>query len=489
MTLKGYRKLVSALLLALIVGGSALLIYRPARAVLSTAAGESDHYLPEKGLPLAEHGRVFVKSRRRGDVDSRLVVVIAGAETTFGKRACATYNPWNCFYEELGDDSNDLTFAGGPSPKPEVPVTPSPWDTDWIPSDHQAVAARIDSILAGSGLAGQGGTILNCALTLRDGLHQEVSPGLNPAFALAMFRKEAEFAKPSSIARRQHNPGNIRCKGGTVPLYGARRCQNGFGVYDTMADGIKAYFWLLNAEYKPGGVISRNCQDIACIITAYCPPSECDTTRYIAQVMEWTEQYQSQLSKEPLDALVLNAPVYDVVLPEEVAKITLEVQNAGTIPWRPAEHYALKAVGELREGVPNILPLEREVSPGETATWSLRFHVTGGWGLRRYNFRMHLEDAPFGPSLTIYVFILPEQLADMEERIRERIDEWQRRGEKEIEELFQEILHSIEEELERRLQSWLQEQLGKLERFLSELCVGPMALLLGVVVLWAERRR
>ena len=163
-------------------------------------------------------------------------------------------------------------------------TAPSPWDIGWIPADSEAVASRIDSILVGTGLSGHGAAILQLA--------QEY--GVNPAFALAMFRKEAEFAKQGSIAYSQNNPGNIICGGGTTPLYGATGCGVRFGTYDTMADGIRAYFWLLNSEYKPGR--KYDCEDIPCIITVYCPPSDCDTARYVEQVVDWTILYKNLLS-------------------------------------------------------------------------------------------------------------------------------------------------------------------------------------------------
>jgi hypothetical protein len=67
---------------------------------------------------------------------------------------------------------------------------PLPWDTSWLPSDSQHTVGRMDSILSGTGLDGKGEVILANA----------VECGVNPAFALAMFRKEASFARPDSRA-------------------------------------------------------------------------------------------------------------------------------------------------------------------------------------------------------------------------------------------------------------------------------------------------
>ena len=186
-----------------------------------------------------------------------------------------------------------------PAPTVTLPAAlsggPDPWDVSWLPGDHQQVIAAINAIITSpdtggspnAGLQGYGETILNYALASIEG-----NPaGVNPAFALAMFRKEANFAT-NGAAASNNNPGNITCAGG----YGAIRCNGRFGVYASMGDGIKAYFWLLQAEYKPGGAISRNCPDISCIIRAYAPSSENNTQQYIDQVTAWTKDFQNRIA-------------------------------------------------------------------------------------------------------------------------------------------------------------------------------------------------
>jgi hypothetical protein len=186
------------------------------------------------------------------------------------------------------------------APQPAGPSSgPNPWDVGWLPSDRDRVVTAINAIIVSpetggsprAGLKDYGATILKYSLESVEG-----NPaGVNPAFALAMFRKEANFATYGA-APANNNPGNIVCAGGTRPLYGATRCNGRFGVYASMEAGIKAYFWLLQAEYKPGGAISRNCPDIPCIIRAYAPASENDTERYIVQVTDWTRDFQNRIA-------------------------------------------------------------------------------------------------------------------------------------------------------------------------------------------------
>ncbi len=169
---------------------------------------------------------------------------------------------------------------------------PQPWDTSWLPEDQELVVGYINNIISGTGMENTGSAILQDAFTY----------GVNPAFALAMFRKEASFAKVGTIAYANNNPGNIIATGGCRGLVAGSACNgnygeistNGrFGVYSTMQDGVSAYFMLLNREYKPG--TKRNCEDINCIINAYAPPPENNTSLYIQQITGWTKDYQQKL--------------------------------------------------------------------------------------------------------------------------------------------------------------------------------------------------
>ena len=198
--------------------------------------------------------------------------------------------------------------------EPTCPATSLPWDMSWVPSDSQNVIEHINTILEGSGLAGEGAAILSSSKKY----------GVNPAFALAMFSKEASFAKSNTSAYLNNNPGNIIATGECIGLadgtpckgyYGETSTDGRFGKYSNMADGIKAYFMLLASEYKPD--TKRGCEDIACIISVYAPSSENDTATYIEQVTGWTQQYECQMVGLTGPAILgaqAPAPVIDVTV-------------------------------------------------------------------------------------------------------------------------------------------------------------------------------
>lgn len=60
----------------------------------SVSAASLDRYLQSKGSPLAGNGAAFLESGVEHEVDPRLVVAIAGAESYFGIQTCAPFNAW-----------------------------------------------------------------------------------------------------------------------------------------------------------------------------------------------------------------------------------------------------------------------------------------------------------------------------------------------------------------------------------------------------------
>lgn len=58
------------------------------------SAESIDRYLESKGSPLAGSGAAFLQSGVEHEVDPRLVVAIAGAESFFGVTTCAAHNAW-----------------------------------------------------------------------------------------------------------------------------------------------------------------------------------------------------------------------------------------------------------------------------------------------------------------------------------------------------------------------------------------------------------
>ena len=70
-------------------------------------------YLTKKKSDLAGAADKFVEEGRTWNVDPRLIMAIAGAETTFAKHLCGKNNAWNWFHKKTCKPSEFATFEEG----------------------------------------------------------------------------------------------------------------------------------------------------------------------------------------------------------------------------------------------------------------------------------------------------------------------------------------------------------------------------------------
>lgn len=160
-------------------------------------------------------------------------------------------------------------LGGGTTPvNPTNPTTPA----------TTVSGARIDDILRGTNLAGQGDLIAR--------LSQQYN--IPAELALAMFRKEASFSSDGSLADRNNNPGNIRFVG----QEGATRGAGGFARWNSVGEGIEAYFGLLDRGYR--SFIDN--RDWAGLVNKYAPPVENNSTQYTQQITQWMNDYRQRLN-------------------------------------------------------------------------------------------------------------------------------------------------------------------------------------------------
>jgi hypothetical protein len=83
--------------------------YSPA----SPTPAQIDDFLTRKNSPLAGIGTALSGFARDYDVDPRLVVAIAGAETTFGQHQCTDNNAWNWFHRRTCPASSFTSYQEG----------------------------------------------------------------------------------------------------------------------------------------------------------------------------------------------------------------------------------------------------------------------------------------------------------------------------------------------------------------------------------------
>lgn len=143
-----------------------------------------------------------------------------------------------------------------------------------------AKAAKIDQILKGTGLAGQGAHIV--AMSKKYNVPAEL--------ALAMFRKEASFMTAGS-AVKNNNPGNLRFAEWEKQFGG--QPNGSFAKFPDAKSGVEAYFRLLGGPaYRD--FIDRG--DYKGLINKYAPPTENDSGLYHKQVLQWMQEYKAKIS-------------------------------------------------------------------------------------------------------------------------------------------------------------------------------------------------
>jgi len=89
---------IGVFLTAFLAAGDAALASGLEYSPASPNAAQIDDFLNGKRSPLAGIGAALTGFARDYDIDPRLVIAIAGAETTFGLHQCTANNAWNWFH-------------------------------------------------------------------------------------------------------------------------------------------------------------------------------------------------------------------------------------------------------------------------------------------------------------------------------------------------------------------------------------------------------
>ncbi len=177
-------------------------------------------------------------------------------------------------------------YRGG-NPAAAVDVTSPGWSmaSPVVPDDTAPVRGRdlgtkVNAILRGTGLAGQGPYMVRLSQQHRIPIE----------LALAMFRKESSLLSAGASVRN-NNPGNIVYVAWTRSRWGAY--QDGrWAHFPSIQAGIGAYYDLLDGPlYR--GFVDRS--DWRGLIYQYAPPSENNSDQYVRQITQWMQEYRNRL--------------------------------------------------------------------------------------------------------------------------------------------------------------------------------------------------
>lgn len=120
---------------------------------------------------------------------------------------------------------------------------------------------------------------------------------IDPAIAIAFFRKESTYGK-FGVARRTKSVGNIRYTNSCDFKYEAK--YGAYCGYNTWSRGAEAWYKLISGP----SYIGSGRDTIEKIVPKYCPATECNVEKYISQIRSYVKEYR-KMQKEASEPLIV----------------------------------------------------------------------------------------------------------------------------------------------------------------------------------------
>jgi hypothetical protein len=182
------------------------------------------------------------------------------------------------------------------------------------------------------------------------------------------------------------------------------------------------------------------------------------------------EAYAAEMAGDPDIAIAY-------VGAEEMLRI--EVRNAGVETWR-AGQVVLSNVDRPLDAEATR-PLAADTPPGQTAKWEFQVRAPDSPGVYKSEWQLGHADEAFGPTLSAYLIVLPEGASELEQKIRDRIEEWRQQAEREIDDLIDELRAMIVAEVKNFFEKLVDDLCGNV-------CGASALIVLGILLLWWRRR-
>jgi hypothetical protein len=189
----------------------------------------------------------------------------------------------------------------------------------------------------------------------------------------------------------------------------------------------------------------------------------------------------------PLEAEPKKRVIYQVVNAGETARAEVEFVNTGPLTWHPDDGVQLREEPwKMLSPVIETQPLPGSIAPGQTALWAWETN-TSGVLVRR--FQMVQKNEPFGDEATVIIVVLPKGFEDkrqeIERKIQEIIDEWEKNKDATIDELIQRIVKYVEGVLNNIITIVIVTVTNAIKDFIAELLKGcglPAVFLIALTV-------
>jgi len=152
-----------------------------------------------------------------------------------------------------------------------------------LSAEDAALAERVDAELEGTGLAGQGATIV--AACRKDNVPVD--------FVMAQLQKESSFLSPANnLSIANNNPGNLRWADWEAEFGGTPDGEGNFTHFPSVDKGIQAQVHLLGTVYRE----EVDNRDWHALVSRYAPASDGnDVELYAQQMEEWSANWRKKL--------------------------------------------------------------------------------------------------------------------------------------------------------------------------------------------------
>jgi hypothetical protein len=152
-----------------------------------------------------------------------------------------------------------------------------------LSAEDAALAERVDAELEGTGLAGQGATIV--AACRKDNVPVD--------FVMAQLQKESSFLSPeNNLSIANNNPGNLRWADWEAEFGGTPDGEGNFTRFPSVEKGIQAQVHLLGTVYRE----EVDNRDWYALVSRYAPASDGnDVELYARQMEEWSANWRKKL--------------------------------------------------------------------------------------------------------------------------------------------------------------------------------------------------
>jgi len=181
---------------------------------------------------------------------------------------------------------------------------------------------------------------------------------------------------------------------------------------------------------------------------------------------------------EPFNGAQVGDPDIIIAYIGEEAVLRIEARNTGLETWKRAQVVLSNVEQPLN--AETVQPLPVDTPPGQSATWELRVRAPDRPGALKSDWQLKQAGQAFGPTLTAYLIVLPEGASELEEKIREKIDEYRQQAEREIDDLIDEIKALILAEVEGFFQRLIDDTCGSA-------CGASALIVFGILLLWWRR--